>query len=365
MKPLDTRESMYPPHIHDWRSSARVAWIVSATLIPVVMWSVALYGRKALWVWLASGLSALASQSLVDLATRRWNLGDGSAVLTGLLVACAMPPTVPLYVPALASAFAVLVVKSAFGGLGANWMNPALGGLAFAYLNWPGAMREFVLPRLVSGVDGVSASTPLSFARGLASAGGGRVMETISAAGYPLSKFDSAVTGFLNDAVFGHLGARLPAGYIDLAVGLKPGTLGECALIAVLASSVLLVANRLIKYEIPAAMILVFAALSGIFGTGLPGEGFLAGDALYALSGGGFLLAAFYMASDPVTSPVDGRLAALYGALLGALAYAFRRWGFYTEGVGFAILIMNVALPTLERRAGPLLGRSGGKAGRA
>lgn len=345
--------NMHSPHIHDWRSSAKVVWIVSATLAPIVLWSIVLYGRKAALTWAASVLSATVAQALADLSLKRWTLGDGTAVLTGLLVACAMPPTVPFYVPIIAAAFGILVVKSAFGGLGSNWMNPALGGLAFAYLNWPSAMREFVLPRLVSGVDGISASTPMSFARGLASIGQGRVMETMNNAGFPLSSFDATVTGFLNDTVFGHLGANLPAGYIDLAVGLKPGTLGESALIAVLASSILLMAHKLIKVEISFSMIAVFALLARLFGTGLPGEEFLAGDALYALSGGGFMLAAFYMAVDPVTSPADGRIACVYGALLGALAYAFRRWGFYTEGVAFAILIMNVAVPTMERRLGP------------
>jgi len=336
--------------------------MVLGTLVPVVAWSTVLYGRRALLVWLVAEAAALLSQAAVDLGRGRQTLSDGSAALTGILVACAMPPYVPLYIPAVAAAFAVLVVKCAFGGAGANWMNPALGGIAFAYLNWPAAMREFVLPAMVSGVDGVSASTPLSFARGLASVGQGRVMEAISGAGYPLSKLDASVTGFLNDTVFAALGARLPPGYIDLAIGLKPGALGECALIAVLGGSLILFAYRLIKMEIPVAMVAVFAILSRVFGTGLPGEEFLAGDALYALSGGGFLLAAFYMACDPVTSPVDGRLAALYGALLGALAFAFRRWGHYTEGIGYAILIMNVALPTMERRLGRLL-RPGRKAG--
>lgn len=350
----------YPPYTHDWRSSARVAWICAATLLPVVAWSSVLFGRAAYSVWAVAVASALVAEALGSALLRRWTLGDGSAVMTGLLVASAMPPGVPLYIPALAAAFAILVVKTAFGGLGANWMNPALGGIAFAYANWPEAMREFVLPSVVSGVDGVSAATPLSFATGLTSGLPGRVMDAMRGAGYPLSGMDEAVTRFLNDAVFARLGARLPEGYIDLALGFKPGALGESALFAVLAGSILLVSLRLIKARIPFAMLATFAVLARVFGTGLPGEEFLGGDALYALSGGGIALAAFYMAVDPVTSPVGSLPSLLFGVMLGLLCFAFRRWGAYTEGVAYAILIMNVAGPAMEKALSALRSRKAG-----
>lgn len=352
------RTISFPPHVHGWRSSAKVMWITAGTLLPVVLWSIVLYGKRAAFVWLTSLVSALLAQLLADLPARRLSLGDGSAVMTGLIVACAMPPTVPLYVPALASAFGILAVKAAFGGLGANWMNPALGGLAFAYLNWPVAMREFVLPRFITGVDGVSASTPLAFAKGLSQLGQGGVMDTIAAAGYPISGVDRGVTGFLNDALFGHLGARLPEGYVDLAIGLKPGALGECGLALILAASIVLLAHRIIKLEIPLAMLGGFAVLARVFGTGLPGEYLLSGDALYALSGGGLMVAAFYAACDPVTSPVSRPLAALYGFLIGALCFAFRRWGSYTEGAAFAIMLANMLVPAMERRLASRKGKT-------
>lgn len=349
MKSKVTTLHSYPPYIHDWRTSARAAWICSLTLMPIVAWSSIIYGHFAMVVWGVALASALISEVIASGLLRRWTLGDGSAVLTGLLVAAAMPPGVPLYIPALSVTFSILIVKTAFGGLGANWMNPALGGVAFAYANWPVAMREYLLPRLVSGVDGVSASTPLIFAKGLAGGLDLRVMDALRGSSYPLSDIDSAITGFMNDYVFSRLGARLPDGYIDLAIGLKPGTLGESALLAVLAGSVVLMGLRLIKPLIPVAMLAVFAILVRIFGTGLPGESFLGGDVLFALSSGGVVFVAFYMASDPVSSPV-GRLDSLvYGAAIGALCFIFRRWGAYSEGVAYAVLVMNVLTPFIEK----------------
>lgn len=339
----------YPPYVHDWKTSAKAAWICSLTLAPVVAWSLFLYGPGVAVTWLSSLLAAVSAETLACGLSRRWTLGDGSAVLTGLLIAAAMPPFIPFYIPAVSAAFAVLIVKAAFGGLGANWMNPAIAGVAFAYANWPKAMRECVLPRVVAGVDGMSSSTPLSFAKGLASGVDMGIMDALRGASYPLSAVDSSVTGFLNDVLFAPLGARLPEGYIDLAIGFRPGVLGESALIAIALGSIVLVGLRLVKPLVPVAMAVSFSVLVWVFGTGLPGEGFASGDVLFALANGGFLLAAFYLAVDPVTSPV-GRAASLaYGIALGAISFAFRRWGAYAEGSVYAILLMNVMTPTLER----------------
>ncbi|TFG84163.1 MAG: electron transporter RnfD [Spirochaetales bacterium] len=346
----------HAPHLHDWRSTSKVVWICSLVLLPVVVWSIALYRWAAITVWLSSVASALLTQLVVDGLFKRFTLRDGTALLTGLLVASAMPPAISPFIPAAASAFAILVVKTLFGGLGGNWMNPSLAGIAFAYANWPVAMREYVLPTVLAGVDGLSSSTPLAFAHGLAGSGQARVMDAIRQAGYPLSGMDESLTGFLNDSIFSHLGARLPEGYIDLAVGFKSGALGESALFAVILASIILLALRLVKYEIPLAILGSFAILAGIFGTGLPGEFIMGGDVLYALSGGGLILAAFFMATDPVSSPVDRKIATIYGLAIGVLCFVFRRWGNHTEGIAYAILIMNVLTPTLERRLEPLLG---------
>ncbi len=347
---VETRNAApYPPYIHDWRTSANTVWISSLTLVPILVWSSSLYGSAALWVWVISLLSATGSEAIVSGIRRNWTLGDGSAVLTGLLVATAMPPGCPWYIPALSSAFAIFIVKAAFGGLGANWMNPALAGIAFAYANWPATMREYILPRLVSGVDGVSAVTPMSFAKGLSGGVQGRVMDALRGANYPLSKMDVSVTTFMNDTIFSRIGARLPDGYIDLLVGFKPGTLGESALIAIFLGSMVLVSLRIVRAAVPLTMLGVFALLVRIFGTGLPGEDIFAGDVLFALSSGGVVIAAFYMASDPVTSPVGRGAGIVYAAAIGVLTFIFRRWGAFTESVAYAVLLMNVLTPFMEK----------------
>ena len=230
-------------------------------------------------------------------------------------------------------------------------MNPALAGIAFAYANWPAAMREFIAPRIVSGVDSVSAATPLDFARGLVGGVDSRIMDALHGAGYPFSAFDAKATGILNDLLFTRLGARLPEGYIDLAVGLRPGALGESALLAVLVGSIILIALRLIRFEIPFAMLASFSLLVRIFGTGMPGESFLGGDVLFALSGGGIVLASFYMATDPVSSPLGKGEAIVFGASAGVLSYILRRWGSFSESVVYAVLVMNVMTPFLEKTA--------------
>jgi Na+-translocating ferredoxin:NAD+ oxidoreductase subunit D len=351
MKNSATVVHSYPPYIHDWKTSARVSWIVALTLLPVMVWSSVLYGGQAVRVWIITLLSALLAEALGSLMLRRWSIGDGSAVITGILVAAVMPPSIPWYVPAVSVIFAILVVKMAFGGLGANWMNPALAGIAFAYANWPAAMREFIAPRLVSGVDSVSAATPLEFARGLVGGVDSRIMDALHGAGYPLSAFDTKATGMLNDLIFTRLGSRLPEGYIDLAVGLRPGTLGESALLAVLAGSIILIALGIIRFEIPFGMLASFGVLVRVFGTGMPGESFLSGDVLFALSGGGIVLASFYMATDPVSSPIGRGKALLYGVLAGVLSFVLRRWGSFTESVVYAVLVMNVMTPFIEKTA--------------
>ncbi|MBN2873974.1 MAG: RnfABCDGE type electron transport complex subunit D, partial [Spirochaetales bacterium] len=174
-----SNKPLYPPYTHDWRTSANATWIASATLVPMVLWSSMLYGSFAVRVWVVSIAVAMISEAVASGLLGKWTLGDGSAVLTGLLIASAMPPGVPWYVPASSAAFAIFIVKAAFGGLGSNWMNPALAGLAFAYGNWPMAMRQFLVPKMVSGVDGVSASTPLYFAKGLSGGFDGRVMDAL------------------------------------------------------------------------------------------------------------------------------------------------------------------------------------------
>lgn len=331
-------------------------YLCALSLAPVLLWSLALYGAAAASVWASAATSALISQLAVDAAYGRLSVLDGSALVTGLLVATIMPPGAAWYMPASASAFAIVVARGLFGGYGKNWMNPALAGAAFAFANWPEAMRSYLMPRALSGVDGLSGVSPIGMIRDLDAFGPTGPMEALRQLGYPLSAVDGVLTGFLNDAVFLPLGTRLPEGYMDLLLGLKPGALGDGALIAVLAGSVLLLSLRSVKWRIPLFAIVPFVILVRIFGIGLSSERFMHGDVLFALSGGGVVLASLYMATDPVCSPVRRGAQAVYGLIIGVLFYVFRRLGSFADGAVYAILIANVLCPSLERRL-PQLGR--------
>ena len=344
------------PHIYDWRSSAKMNYLCALSLAPALLWSLVLYGAAAASVWASAALAALLCQLAVDAAYGKLSVLDGSALVTGLLVATIMPPGAAWYMPASASAFAIVVARGLFGGYGKNWMNPALAGVAFAFANWPEAMRSYLMPRALSGVDGLSGVSPVGMIRDLDAFVSVGPMEALRQLGYPISAADGIATGFLNDALFLPLGARLPEGYMDLLLGLKPGALGDGALIAVLAGSVLLLSVRSIKWRIPLFALVPFVILVRAFGTGLSSESFMQGDVLFALSGGGVVLASFYMAADPVCSPVHRGAQAVYGLIIGSLFYLFRRFGSYADGAVYAILIANVLCPSLERRL-PQLGR--------
>ncbi|MBP7095749.1 MAG: RnfABCDGE type electron transport complex subunit D [Spirochaetia bacterium] len=345
------------PFAHAARSTASLCFAAAAALAPAFAWSAWIFGPRVMLVAIVSIGSALASEGLANLLARRFTLGDGSALLSGLIVAAAMPPGVALHVPFLSSAFAMLAVKWTFGGLGGNWMNPALAGIAFAQVNWRGELLGgWTMPRILSGVDGLSASTPLGY---LADAtGGSRVampLEVLKKAGYPVSAFDGKVTSFLNDHVFGPLGAELPGGYVDLALGFRPGAIGEVAGILLLAASVFLIARKVLRWEAPFAAFLVFGLASRLSG-GTDGE-LLSGDALFAVFSGGFIMTAFFALGDPVTTPVSRPALALFGAGTGALAFVFRRWGAQPDGVAFAVLMMNALVPLLDK-AFPPAGRA-------
>lgn len=338
------------PHIHVRQSSSSLAWGTSLVLAPALLWGIYCFGLDAILPVAAALAAALVGEALVGLVRGRMTLGDGTAFLTGLLIGLSMPPAVPLLIPVAASLFAVCLVKGSFGGLGSNWMNPALAGLVFALLDWPSSMGTWALPRQLAGVAGVSGATPLGFvhSRILGGSASGGMLNILGSAGYQATPFDAGVTGALNDFFFGRLGASLPSGYIDLLVGNKAGSIGEISGLLLLIGSIILVSRRMIRWEIPASMLFVFSAFVWTFG-GLPlGTGFFSGDVLFALLSGSVLLVAFFMATDPVTSPCTRGGMVLYGACIGALTFALRQFGSNAEGVAFAVVIMNCFVPAIS-----------------
>jgi len=336
------------PFAFDKRTSASLAWGTSAALIPALAWGYYCFGIQAIAVIAASILGALAGEAMAAALRKRFTLLDGTAFLTGLLVGMSMPSEIALYIPAIASAFAVVVVKWAFGGLGSNWMNPALAGIAFALLNWPVQMGAWTAPAQLAEIAGVSGATPLGYCRAHAAAGSGP-MDILASAGVKFTPADSTATDFLNQGLFSRLGADLPSGYIDLLIGNKPGALGELSAILILAASIILLSRRMIRWEIPLSIVGTFATLTWIFG-GLPyGRDLFSGDVLFSILSGSFLLVAFFMATDPVTSPSSRNGMIIYGCGIGIINFALRSFGSSAEGSAFAVILMNCSVPALAK----------------
>jgi electron transport complex protein RnfD len=326
------------PFAFDRRTTPSLMWGIAAALSPALAWGLYCFGSRAAIVVAASIGGALAGEGAASALRRRFTLWDGSAFLTGLLIGMAMPPGIPPFIPALAALFAVVVVKGAFGGLGSNWMNPALAGVAFALANWPAEMGSWALPRQLAEVSGLSGATPLALMRDQ----GGSLSLFSSAA-------DSSVTEFLNRLLFSRIGAELPGGYIDLLIGNKAGAIGELSGILILAASVLLISRKVIRWEIPASIAASFALLTWAFGGLSLGGSFFSGDALFALLSGSFLLVTFFMATDPVTSPSSRLGMLLYGLAIGALTFVFRCFGARAEGTAFAVILVDCAVPAIDR----------------
>ena len=341
------------PHIYHPQSTASLTWGTAAALLPAALWGAYSFGPAVGLAVAASVLAALIGEAFVGLLLRRFTLGDGSAFLTGLLIGLAMPPGVPLFIPVAASLFAVMLVKGSFGGLGSNWMNPALGGIVFALLDWPRQMGAWFAPRSLAGVVGVSGATPLSFVKQHALSGQALAspLSLLHSSGLRFSDLDHRITDLLNLSLFGKLGSDLPGGYVDLLVGNKAGSPGELSAVLILIASIVLLSRRMIRWEVPASMVGGFALLTWVFG-GLPfGSGFFSGDVLFSLLTGSFLLVAFFMATDPVTSPSTRSGMIIYGLGIAAVTYLIRTFSSLPEGSAFAVLIMNCLTPMLGRRS--------------
>ncbi len=339
------------PYAFKKRTSASLIWGTAAALLPALGWGIYCFGFTAAIVVAASVGGALVGEACAGALMRRFTLWDGSAFLTGLLVGMAMPPGISPLIPAAASLFAVSVVKGAFGGLGSNWMNPALAGIAFSLVNWPAQMRAWATPHHLAGLAGISGATPLGFARSHAAAAiaGSSNMDILVAGGMRASGIDASVTEALNRGIFSPLGADLPGGYIDLLLGNKAGALGELSAILILAASVILLSRRVIRWEVPASIIGSFALLTWAFGGLSLGNGFFAGDVLFSVLSGSFLLVTFFMAPDPVTSPSSRAGMLIFGAGTGSLVFLLRTFGASAEGSAFAVIMMNCAVPAIAR----------------
>jgi electron transport complex protein RnfD len=293
------------PHLHAHESVSRIMWGVTLALVPAGIAGVFLFGTAALATIIWACGAAAATEALIQRATKKKvTLIDGSAFLTGLLLAYNLPAHVPWWIPVVGAAFSIAVGKQVFGGLGQNIFNPALVGRVFLMASWPKYLTAFTRPL---AYDALTSATPLALLKE------GKALEGIS--------------------------------YSDLFWGLRGGCIGEVCIAALIAGALILFALRYITLYTPLSFILTAGILTAFFAPG----GFLTGDWLFHILSGGLILGAFFMATDYVTSPLTVKGQIVFGIGCGALTAVIRLWGGYPEGVSYAILMMNAATPLIDR----------------
>ncbi len=288
------------PHISSGTKTPHIMWTVVLALLPQAVYGSILFGTPAILTILASVAAAVVSEFFFNKVTKKkQTVKDGSAVITGLLLALALPPSLPLWQTILGAVFAIIVAKQFFGGLGSNVWNPALTGRAFLFASFPAAM-------------GASWTSPL-----------------------PDATSSATILSALKQ------GSAAGVDYWELFIGRQAGCIGESSILLILISAVFLLAARIIDWKTPAFMIGTFALLTWISG----------GDLLAHLLSGGLVFGAVFMATDYATSPVTAPGRMIFGAGCGLITFLIRKFGGYPEGVMFSILIMNSVVPFLNKLA--------------
>lgn len=319
------------PHVRDKSSTKSIMRDVVIALIPTTLVGIGNFGARALLVILTTCVSAVLAEYVWQRCMKQpITTSDYSALLTGLLLALNLPATIPLWMCVLGGVFAIIIVKQLFGGLGQNFMNPALGARCFLMLSFSSAMtNNFLIPKgnaiwggYQATLDAVSSATPLMQVKEAASQG------------------DLATT------------------LKDMFLGTTWGTIGETSALAILIGGIYLIVRKIIDWKIPVIYILTFVVFNFLY-SWTPG---VYVPISYELVGGGLMLGAFFMATDYVTSPITDKGKVIYAILLGLLTGLFRFFGESAEGVSFAIIIGNLFVPLIERWTIP---KAFGKEGKA
>lgn len=325
------------PHITDTDSIPKIMYMVVLSLLPAGAGAVYFFGTRVLWVIATAIVSALLTEyGCQRLMKRPVQIADGSAVITGILLAYNLPPEVPLWIPALGSMVGIGIGKMAFGGLGYNPMNPALIGRAFLMASWPVHMTVFrTIPKngTLSGIDAITTATPLN----IFSSTREILMHSSNYTAEQVAEATQAIS-------------QLYSSYMNLFTGRIGGCIGETSALLLLIGAVLLMYKRIIGWKIPFSYIGTVAILTWIFGGT---DGLFTGDPLFHVLSGGLILGAFFMATDMVTSPVTFKGRLLFGTGCGILTTVIRLWGGYPEGVSYSILLMNLTTPLLDRYTKP------------
>lgn len=297
------------PHTRSKYTTGNIMLTVIFALLPATLFGIYNFGFNALVLIVVTVLSSVLSEYLYQkFMKKKSTIKDFSAIVTGLLLALNLPPSAPWWIGVIGGAFAIVVVKMLFGGLGQNFMNPALAARCFLMISFASIMTNFQ-------VDGYSGATPLA---------------TLKAGG--------------------------SVDIVTMVLGKIPGTIGETSMIAIVLGACILILSGIIDLKIPASYLISFLLFVTFFG----GKGFDYAYLSAHLAGGGLMLGAFFMATDYVTRPITTNGQILYGVLLGILTGLFRLFGGSAEGVSYAIIIGNLLVPLIEKITMPKGFGSGG-----
>lgn len=300
------------PHVRNSSSTQSIMFDVAIAMIPATLYGVWQFGMHALLVLIATVVSCVLSEYVFEKCMNKpITVTDGSAVVTGMIIGLNMPPQIPVWMPVLGGVFAIVIVKQMYGGLGQNFMNPALAARCFLLISFAGKMTTFTEPFS----DAVASATPL------ASLKAGEAVDVTA-----------------------------------MFIGRIPGTIGEVSVIALLIGAAYLVIRKVISLRIPLTYIATVAIFAAIY------SGF---DMTYVaahICGGGLIFGAFFMATDYVTSPITPKGQIVFGVALGLLTGLFRIFGGSAEGVSYAIIFCNILVPLIEKYTLPVaFGKKGGK----
>jgi len=330
------------PHTHGAEDSRKVMWTVLLALVPATIFGISQFGWPALFLWLITIFSCLIFEALSLWLARKPILtfiSDGSAILTGWLLAMTLPPWAPWWIGVLGAAIAIILGKQVFGGIGQNIFNPAMLARVALLISFPLQMTIWVNP--------LPMFSPLAvkFIDGL----------MITLHGFDIDAYSGAsVMGYVKTELSNGqtLSNALPQSYDAnaLALGTINGSLGETSALLILFAGGYLMLKRIISWHIPFSMIATTALLAAIMHWISPQH--YTGMLFHLLSGGLFL-GAFFIATDMVTSPNTRTGQLIFGSACGLLVYVIRTWGGYPEGVAFAILLMNALTPLIDHYIRP------------
>jgi len=300
------KEIRCSPHIHGKDSTSKIMWSVIIALLPAMAGSIYYFGLSALKVIFVCIISCLLTEVLSKtIFCRKFSISDGSAVLTGILLAFVLPPGIPLWIAAVGSFVAIFLVKELFGGIGYNIFNPALAARSVLLTSFPLQMTTYVLP-LSYKVDAITTATPLAILK---------------------ENIDTQIPSLWN-----------------MFIGNRAGCLGETSTLLLLLGAIFLLSRKIISLHIPLAYLLTVAVLSALSGQ----------NPLFQIMAGGLVLGAFFMATDYVTSPLTNKGKVIFGIGCGIITFLIRQKGGYPEGVAYSIIFMNMFVPVIDRYTLPV-----------